>query len=192
MTIVKTTKARYGKLKQIQLKSPFSSRILIVALVLFLLSFIVNLKLIIFLIVATGFNAYLAAFQLKRGLPTDFELSTFSTVLVTVAFGWKWGIFMAIFSKLFACIYTGSVLPDHFFMIATYINGALIASLFSGMNIFVLGIIIVVINCMLMFFISKNYIGLDITSNLSYTLTNLVFNFIVFSIFSEIVRNILI
>jgi hypothetical protein len=191
MAIIKASKAKYGKLRQLQLKSPFSSRVLIVVLLLFVLSFFVNLKLIIFLIVATGFNAYLAAFQIKRGLPTDFELSTFSTVLVTVAFGWQWGIVMAILSKLFACVYTGSVLPDHFFMIATYIVGAIIASIFSSMNIFALGLVIVVINCVLMFLISKNYIGLDVTSNLSYTLTNLVFNFIVFSIFSELVKGLL-
>ncbi len=193
MKVIKKSKSKYSKVKQLNLTSPLVARIffsLVVLLVLSLLGF--NIKLLLFLIISIVFNAMLANFQLKRGFPTDFELSTFSTVMVTLAFGLPWGIAIAIFSKLIASIYTGNVLADHFFMILTYINAAILAFLFSSLNPFIIGMIIVTINVVIMFFISKNILGLDITSNLSYTGTNFIFNFLVFSIFSEVVYNLLI
>jgi hypothetical protein len=57
--------------------------------------------------------------------------------------------------------------------------------------VFLLGMIIVLINCVIMFFISKNLLGLDVTSNLAYTLTNFVFNFIIFSILGNLVYGLL-
>ncbi len=191
MQIINQTKSQYSKLKQFNIKSPLVTRILLVALSLVIISFFVNVKLIIFLVVAVSFNAWLANFQLRIGMPTDFELSTFATVLVTLSFGIKWGIFIAIFSKLFATLSSGSLLVDHFFMMATYILAAVVTALFPLKNVFLLGMVIVLINCILMFMISKNILGLDPTSNLAYTGTNFVFNFILFSILGNLVNAIL-
>lgn len=190
MSLFKRVKAQYSKINAIRLNTPLVNRILFVIIGLVIASFFINVKLLLFLIIATGFNTWLAGFQIKRGLPTDFELSTFATILTTVVFGLKWGIFIAIFSKLFACISTGSVVVDHFFMIATYVNGAIWAAIFSGAPIFALGIVIVIMNCVLMFMISKS-MGIDITANLAYTVTNFIFNSIVFSIFGQVVLGLL-
>ena len=191
MTLFRKTKSEYSKARQIKINSPLATRIIIVLIVLLLLSFIINVKLLLFLVIITGFNAWLAGFQLRRGFPTDLELSTFATVLTTIAFGIQWGLFIAVFSKLFASISTGNLVADHFFMIITYLNAAVITAVFGGMNVFTLGLIIITINAVIMFLVSKEILGLDPTSNLSYTGTNLVFNFLVFSIFSEIVLSIL-
>lgn len=193
MQIIKTTKSQYSKVKSIKLNSPFFMRIILgsVILLLFKLVFGLDIKLLIFLILSAIFNSLLQTFQLSKGLPTDFELSTFSTVMVTSVFGWKWGIFNAIFSKLVACIYTGNILADHFFMIATYINAAVLTALFGKINILALGLTIVIINSVLMFMISKNILSLDITSNMSYTGTNLIFNLLTFSTLSELVYGLL-
>ena len=191
MSLIKKTKSQYSKLKQFNIKSPLVTRILLVVLALIVLSFFVNVKLIAFLIIAVVFNAWLANFQLRIGMPTDFELSTFATVLVTLSFGIRWGIFIAIFSKLFATLSSGSLLVDHFFMMGTYVLSAIIASLFPISNVFLLGMIIVLVNCVIMFTISKNILGLDPTSNLAYTSTNFIFNFILFSILGNLVYAIL-
>lgn len=191
MAIIRKTKSRYSKLKQININSPLVSRILLVVIALVVLSFFVELSLVLFLIISVAFNAWLANFQLRIGMPTDFELSTFATVLVTLSFDIKLGIFIAIFSKLFATVSSGSLLPDHFFMMATYVNAAFLTLILPIQNVFLLGMIIVPINCVIMFFISKNYLGLDTTSNLSYTSTNFIFNFIIFSIFGNLIYSIL-
>jgi hypothetical protein len=191
MPVIKKTRSKYSKQVQFNINSPLITRIILVLLAFIIISFFVNLKLIIFLVVAVAFNAWLANFQLRMGMPTDFELSTFATVLVTLAFGIKWGIFIAIFSKLFATLSSGSLLVDHFFMMGTYIFASIIASLFPIKNVFLLGMIIVSINCVIMYTISKNILGLDPTTNLAYTGTNFVFNFIMFSIFGNLIYGIL-
>ena len=160
-------------------------RILIGTIILLALSLFIDIKLVIFLAIAIAFNSYLALFQLQKGLPTDFELSTFATVLTTMTFGLKWGLFVAVFSKAIASIYSGSIIVDHLFMILTYINAAFIASVFSGTGVRTLGMIIIIINCMLMAFISHNILRLDPTANISYTATNFIFNSVVFLAFSE-------
>ena len=193
MKVIKKTKSQYSKVKQVNLTSPLVTRILFGLIILLFLSLLgFNIKLLFFLVISIVFNAFLANFQLKRVLPTDFELSTFSTVMVTLAFDLRWGIIIAIFSKLIASIYTGSVLADHFFMILTYINAAVLAFLFTGLNPFFVGMIIVTINAVIMFLISKNILQIPIHQNLSYTGTNFIFNFLVFSIFSQVVYGLLI
>lgn len=183
--LIKPVKSQYSKLKEFRINSPFFSRIIFGTLFLIILSFFVNLKLIFFLIFAAIFNSLLQRFQLQTNMPTDFELSTFTTVLITAAFGLKWGILNAILSKLVASIYTGSVIIDHFFMIATYINAAVLTSILGSSNLVFNGLIIVIINCIIMFFISKNILGIDPVANLSYTLTNLIFNAIIFSVLAQ-------
>jgi len=191
MSFIKRTKAQYSKVKDIKLNSPLLTRLLIGSIIILIISFFVNVRLIIALILAAVFNSMLQTFQLKRGLPTDFELSTFTTILITLVFGFKWGILNAILSKLIASIYTGSVVVDHFFMMLTYINAAILTAVFGGGNLLFLGFAVILINCVLMFLISKNLLGIDIMANLSYTGTNFIFNTILFLAFSEFVLTLL-
>ena len=192
MTLVKKTKAQYTKVKQLKINSPLISRILFGFILLFIVSLFVDMRLVIFLVIVISTNITMENFRLRANLPADFELSTFSTVLVTIAFGWKWGLVTAVFSKLITSIATGNVLADHFFMIMMYINASVWASLFKSVNVFGLGMAIVTMNCIIFWFISKNILGLDPTSNLSYTGTNFIGNFVVFSIFSEIALKLLV
>ena len=195
MTIIKKTKSKYSKVKQIKIASPLVTRILVGVVLLFLTSIILNLsiKLILFWVFIIFVNITMENARLRANLPADFEFSTFSTVLVTVAFDIRLGIITAIFSKLITSIATGNVLADHIFMILTYINAAVWAAIFGGVvGILPLGIMIVIMNCILMWFISQKILGLDITSNISYTGTNLVFNLLVFSIFSQLFYNLII
>ncbi len=168
-----------------------TTRILLGAILVIIASLFVDLTLIIFLLLIAIFNAQLAMFQLKKGMPTDFELSTFATVLLTQAYGLKVGLFVAFFTKLLASIYCGYVIVDHFIMIGLYCLAAIIASIFPGAPVFMLGLGIITINNILMFLISRKVLGLDMTSNLAYTATNFLFNLAVFSIFGEIARSFL-
>jgi len=156
-------------------------------LALVVLSFFVNIKMVLFIGLAIFFNANLVTFQLDKGLPTDFELSTFTTVLATLAFGLQAGILAAVTTKIIASVYTGSVIVDHLFMIATYVLGAFVAHWFSWVGLPLLGFIIVIVNNLVMFSISKFIIGLPITDNVAYTGTNFIFNMIIFSAFSPFI-----
>jgi hypothetical protein len=167
-------------------------RILLSVVIILVLSIFIKVQVVIFLVIAIFFNAKLAKFQISKGLPTDFELSTFMTVMVTLAtHDLKLGLVVAVLSKLIASIATANILADHLFMILTYIIAATIA-FFVGGEPQGIGLTIVVIDCALMFLISKNILGLDITSNFSYTMTNFFFNLTVFLILARPVYSILV
>ncbi|MBN2421708.1 hypothetical protein JXB41_00655 [Candidatus Woesearchaeota archaeon] len=181
-------KRKYKKLFQ----GKVFKRIIIGTILVILASFFINIWVLVFMIIVIIFNAKLALFQLQKGLPSDFELSTFSTIVMTQAFGLKIGIFTAVFTKVIASIYSGYVIADHFVMIGTYILAAIVASFFRGANTFTLGLIIVVMNNIIMFMVSKNLLRIDHTANISYTLTNFSFNLIVFSVFGNIIPPLLV
>jgi hypothetical protein len=161
--------------------------LLVFTVSLFIVSRFINPKLAVFLFITTAFNAMLQKSILKSGVPADFELSTFATIIATMRFGLKMGILVAILSKLIAMIATAFFIADHFFMMATYIMAAILTKMFitisPGIDPLFLGLTIVIMNNFLMFFMSSKIMRLDITSNLSYTLTNFFFNLIVFSMF---------
>lgn len=190
----KTTYKKVGKRKYQQLfGGKIIQRILIGSILLVLASVIFNIpfKLLLFFIIVVMFNAKLVLFQGQKGLPTDFELSTFGSVLVSMTYGLNWGLFWAIGSKLFASIYSGYIIVDHFFMMFTYCIAAIIASSMPNAPVMILGISIAILDSTIMFFLSKNVLGLDITSNLSYTGTNLIFNIVVFLTLGEIIHPLL-
>ncbi|MBT3464163.1 hypothetical protein HOD20_01820 [archaeon] len=161
--------------------------LLVFTISLFIVSRFINPKLAIFLFVTTAFNAMLQKFILKTGVPADFELSTFATIIATMGFGLKMGLLVAILSKFIAMVATAYMIADHFFMMFTYIMAAILTSIFisisPGIDPLTLGLTIVIMNNALMFFMSAKIMRLDITSNLSYTLTNFFFNLVVFSVF---------
>ena len=165
--------------------------LLVFTVSLYIVSNFINPKLAIFLFLTTAFNAMLQKFILKSGVPADFELSTFATIIATMGYGLKMGIMVAILSKLIAMIATAYFIADHFFMMFTYVVAAFLTTIFTaiapGMDPLHLGMTIVVLNNILMYFMSAKIMRLDITSNLSYTLTNFFFNLIVFSVFIRFV-----
>ena len=86
--------------------------------------------------------------------PLDLELSTFSAVLLTSAFGLPWGIAAGVLTKFAAIAYNRNIRVDHFFMIGGYVLAAFIASLFH-INIVLLGIIVTIIVNIYVLFVSK-------------------------------------
>lgn len=166
--------------------------VVVFAISLFIISRIIDPKLAVFLFIVTAFNASLQKFILRNGFPVDFELSTFATVITTMNYGLKMGLLVAILSKLIAQIATSYFVADHFFMMLTYIVAAIIASIFPNADVLFLGMMIVTFNCILMAWMSAKIMRLDPTSNVSYTATNFIFNFLVFSIFSRLIHSIIV
>ncbi len=162
-----------------------NSRNLILGFITLLaVSFFIPIKLVIFLILSAIINAFFAKFNLYNGMPTEFELSTFSTVLITAVFGLKFGIFNALMSKLVANIYTGSFIVDHIFMISNYCFAALLTDVFA-FDIVYLGILITLVNNLIMFFVSKYLLNISLPSNLSYIFTNIFSNICLFLSFAQ-------
>ncbi|MEK6916767.1 MAG: hypothetical protein AABW92_03405 [Nanoarchaeota archaeon] len=153
--------------------------------IMFLLSFFVNVKLILFIVLAIFSNTWLALLQMKFSMPSDFELSTLAVVIATLVFGLKIGIFVAITTKLVATILRGKIIIDNVFQIMSYSLAAIFVSWFSGGDIVVLGLLATFIANMFMFTISQFLLGVSLFDNLAYTLTNVFGNFLFFTIIAN-------
>ncbi|MCM2326151.1 MAG: hypothetical protein NDI94_06825, partial [Candidatus Woesearchaeota archaeon] len=138
------------------------------------LSFFINIKLVIFICLCTAINTWVVLLQAKNGLPTDVEFSTVSAVLGAMLFGITIGIFLAIFTKLFTSFIKGKFIVDHFFQVASYCIAALIAFYLHSPNVSSVGLWITLVTNIFMFMVSKYVIPVSIVDNLAYTLTNAV------------------
>jgi hypothetical protein len=146
-----------------------------------ILSFFVNIKLILFVVFCTIVNTWVVLSQAKNGLPTDIEFSTVGAVIGSSIFGLSVGIFLAIFTKLFTNFIKGKFIIDHVFQIASYCMAALIASYFHTGNMVALGLWITLITNVFMFLVSKYLIAVPLVDNLAYTVTNAIGNMIFFT-----------
>ena len=158
-------------------------RIFLVFLLAILLSFI--FKQVIFIVIFSIINALLLSIERTTGISQDIEFSTFSSVLFTRVYGLKWGLFMAIFTKFVANLYNSTFRIDHLFMIVGYSIAALITHSLPGVNIMWVGIIATIVVNIYIYVVSKYITMLSMFEIVIYGSTNLIFNLLIFSIFSN-------
>lgn len=158
-------------------------RLLLVGLIVIIISFFY--KKFFFMTLLIVLNALVLSIERRTGFSSDIELSTFSAVLVTMAYGLKWGILIAISSKLIACFYNALFRIDHLFMIGGYIIAAIIAHLIPGIGPMWVGFIAIIVVNAYIYFISKYVTMLSDFEIWVYGMSNVIFNFLVFSIFAN-------
>ena len=145
--VPKKVKIQYQKVK-------IDRKWLLILGLLAILSFFVNIWPIIFLAMFSIANAFLLTIDRYINAPIDVELSTFSAVMMTKLYSLKWGIAVAILTKVAAIIYNKKFSVDHFFMIGGYIIAALIASIAPG-SIVLAGVISTIVVNLYVVFVSK-------------------------------------
>ena len=151
----------------------------------FILSFFINIWPVIFISIFCIANAILLSIDRYVNAPIDIELSTFSAVLITTQYGLKWGIAVAILTKLAAIMYNKNIRVDHFFMIGGYVLAAFMANLLLGMPIVLLGILVTIITNTYVMFVSKFITMLSPYEIMMYGSSNFIFNSVLFLGFSE-------
>ncbi len=177
-------KKRYRKLN-------FDRRYLIVGLIALILSVFIDIKRFLFIAVFIVANCLLLSLDRYLSMPVDLEFSTFSAVLTTAAYGLKWGIFVAIATKFAAMLYNANIRIDHVFMIIGYCVAAWMASFFPGMNIVTLGMISTFMTNTWIFFVSKYITNLSPFEIFMYGSSNIIFNFVLFMGFGEVLLSIM-
>ena len=168
----------WEKLTKIDFSALFRLLIVIIILIV-ILSFFIDLKFIFFLLIVLFVNSRMERFQLRKGIPSRFELTTFTTVLVAVNYGLLLGILTGVFSRLFISFYTKNIAIDHFFLILSYVLTAAMAY-FIPLPIVPLGLLITMINNVFMFILGKFMLGFDITINSVLCFSNILINFLLF------------
>ena len=157
---------------------------IIIGLTLALASFFIQIWPIIFLSIFCVANALLLTIDRYVNAPLDLEFSTFSAVLMTLVYGLKWGLLVAVMTKIAAILYNKNVRVDHLFMIFGYCIAAIVASIMPG-SIVIVGVVSTIMVNIYTVFISKFVTMFSSYEIFTYGISNTFFNIVLFIGFSE-------
>jgi len=184
MSRTKLPKHKKQKIKYKGLKIP--KQWIIIGVIVLIASFFINIWPIIFLSLFCVANSILLSIDRYVSAPVDFELSTFSAILMTQAYGLKWGIAVAILTKFAAIVYNKKFAIDHLFMMGGYVIAALMANLLPG-SILIVGLLATLVVNLYVLFVSKFITMLSNYEIVMYGSTNLIFNMILFIGFGDFI-----
>ncbi|MBT3465564.1 hypothetical protein HOD20_07455 [archaeon] len=113
-------------------------------------------------------------------VPIEIEILTLGIVLSTMVFGWRQGLIIAIIGGIFSFVFSGNFSPFAIPMLGGYILIVFTSYFLRSMNITFVGMISSIIaNCFV--FISYHILfRYDFAKNLSFSLSNLIVNSILF------------
>ena len=137
-----------------------------------------TIVLMIFLILIASFSTFYFNYA---SIPVNFELVKISTIVVAYTNGFFLGILVGVISTVAGKALIGRVDEKIVFSIVSISIVALLAHFFSQADILILGVILVGIYNVVMFFISM-LAGGDLGWNLPYEGTNFIINGILFVI----------
>jgi len=150
-----------------------------IAIILFL-SISTKLRAAIFVSIFIVLNMLISNYKKYIKLPIEIEFLTLGIVLCTVRYGIKAGLVVAILGGILGFIVGFNISPFSFPMMAGYILMALVSYLGRNLPITLLGIIVTIANNSLVFIVYHFLFGYDITKNLSFGITNILLNLILF------------
>ncbi len=114
-------------------------------------------------------------------LAIEFELLTLGIVTCTKAFGIEAGLLVAVLGGILSFITSLNISPFSFPMLAGYISMAIMSYFLRSLDITTLGIIITVFNNLLVSMIYHFFFKYDVVKNLSFGISNVIFNYILFT-----------
>ena len=173
------------KLRKIKYKKlNIEKKWIFLGLLLLIVSFFINIWPILFLSIFCVGNSILLSIDRYVSAPVDLEFSTFSAILMTTAYGLKWGIAVGLLTKLAAIVYNKKFTMDHAFMMIGYVIAAFMASILTGSLLFV-GIISIIMTNIWIVFVSKFITGLSTYEIFMYGSSNFIFNAVLFIGFGD-------
>jgi len=184
MSAQRVPKHKNQKIKYKGLKIP--KQWIIIGVLVLIISFFINIWPIIFLSMFCVINSIILSIDRYVSAPIDFEFSTFAAILMTQAYSLKWGIAVAILTKLAAIVYNKKFAIDHLFMMGGYVIAALMANMLPG-SILVVGLIATLVVNLYVVFVSKFITMLSNYEIFMYGFTNILFNVILFVGFGDFI-----
>ncbi len=139
-------------------------------------------------IIVTAFillNRIITTYKMFIRVPLEFEFLTLGIVLSTIAFGVKAGLVIAIFGCIVSFILGFELSMFSFPMFMGYISVAASAFLLKGFDVVTIGLVATLVNNLIVFFSYHFLFGYNLSKNISFSLSNIIFNAILFLNFSE-------
>jgi len=165
---------------------------ILLGLAVWLLSFFIDIMPILFITFFTVANTAMLSFKKYFDPPIDIELSTFASILITLEYSLFYGMIAAFLTKFVQMMYITKIKMAYFFMISSYMVAAFFASVFLGLGIVTLGIIVTIISNIYLAVVRKFLLGYSPIEVLGYGITNFIFNSVLFIGFAEIFQKIMV
>lgn len=150
------------------------------------LSLMIDIKPFIFLMLFSIANALFMTYERYMDLNLDFQLCSFSTILMTVKYGLIWGILTAVFTKLAHIFYNRDLNMNSMFAMSEYVLVALAASVLPLTNIISLGMAAVAVENIYGYIMSKYVLSIPGYQIFLYSASNIICNLLLILGFSHL------
>lgn len=125
-------------------------------------------------------NMILSSYKKFIKIPVEIEFLTLGIVFTTLTYGVKAGLVIAILGGILSFIVGYNISPFSFPMLTGYIMMAILSYFLRFLDITSVGLIVTLMNNVLVFSLYNFVFKYDIVKNLSFSLSNIIFNVILF------------
>jgi hypothetical protein len=155
--------------------------VIILGILLLTLLFMDFLKLAAIICIFIFLNSFIRLYKrIIPGIPIEFEICILGTVTITIAYGIWAGIILALLSSIVAEFINQFISPFSLVNIGAYFLVPFMAFFLSPASVAIGGFVIVIIANVIIFFVSL-LLGYDHFKNTAYSVTNIFFNYFLFS-----------
>ncbi len=126
-------------------------------------------------------NMLISTYKRVVRFAIEFEILTLGIVLCTITFGIKAGLVIAILGGILSFFSSLNFSPFSFPMLVGYILMAILSYALSFLPITILGLIVTLANNLFVFSVYHLFFRYDIMKNVCFGVSNILFNFIIFT-----------
>jgi hypothetical protein len=166
-----------------KLKEQTPSRLLIYLLIISIILFLFSskgLRSAFFIVFFAAANVFATLYKRYFYLPVEFEILSLGIVLCSYTYGLTAGLAVAIIGGLAYTVFCTNFSPFTFPMLLGYCLMAVIGTFVPVQNIILLGIIANVAHNMFVFTIYHVFFSYNIFKNLVFSISNIIFNALLF------------
>ena len=150
-------------------------------------SYFVNIWPVLLIGVLCMVNAFMLRYERYVDLPIDIELSTFSAILMALKYGVMWGIAAGIATKFAVMISNRDFNRNSIVSLSGYVLAAVFAGIFSDLPILYLGLLVTLLVNLFTFLVMRFVFFVSEYEIASYTITNVLFNIVIFVGLSDLI-----
>lgn len=136
-------------------------------------------------------NMVISSYKRFIKVPIEFEVLTLGIVICTLKFGLKAGLIIAVLGGILSFIISLNISPFAFPMLMGYVIMAVISYALRGADLMLVGFTATILNNIFLFTVYHFTFSYDIVPNLSFSLSNIILNLIMFANIAPIIMKLI-
>jgi|GEM_PF-4959406 len=161
-----------------------------ILLLIFLLRHVLKAFIVMLLFIFA--NVVIGRIRRVIPVPIEIEVVTLGTVICTILYGFGAGAFVAVFSAIIGAVIAKRISPYTLIMVVGYVIVATIATAFDPAGVVKAGIILTIVNNLFIFCVFQFAFRYSVFRNISYGLSNIILNILIFKYLAEPILHFLI